>query len=152
MTSTNELHHRQTVQIKSHQNKDSLAHLVFHMFHMVVATMLTERRDRRHIQFVRIVVSLVVCVIALFSFDGLVPDVQAGWHLLDMRICLGEDGQDEGGRLVGIEGRWHNEVFARIERDKLHHLACVHERLRLSHGWAATEEIGWELPLEGLVL
>lgn len=40
-----------------------------------------------------------------------------------MRLCLGEDGQDEGGRLIGIEGRRYNQVFTGLERDKLHHLA-----------------------------
>lgn len=33
---------------------------------------------------------------------------------LDVGLCLGDDGQDEGGRLVGFEGGRNNQVIARI--------------------------------------
>lgn len=69
-----------------------------------------------------------------------------------MGLCLGQDCQDEGGCLVGIEGGRHNQVFTRLQHDELHHLTCVQEYIRLDHRSVSAEERGWELPRLCLVL
>lgn len=69
-----------------------------------------------------------------------------------MGLCLGEDGEDEGGGVVGIEGGRYDHVFTRLQHEELHHLTGVHVGLRLGDGLASAEESGWELPLLHLVL
>lgn len=36
-------------------------------------------------------------------------------HLLQMCLSFGQDGDDEGGGLIGVEGRWNDDVIARFQ-------------------------------------
>lgn len=72
--------------------------------------------------------------------------------LLDMGLCLGEDGQDKGGGLIGFEGGRHYQVFTRLQQKELHHVTCIHVGFSLGNRFLAEEERGWELPILPLVL
>ena len=72
--------------------------------------------------------------------------------LLHMGLSLGEDGQDEGGCLIGIEGGRHDQVFTRLQCEEFHHLSCIHVGFGLGNRSVSAEERGWELPLLRLVL
>lgn len=72
--------------------------------------------------------------------------------LLDHGLCLGHDGQDEGGLLIGIEGGRYDQVLTRPQHQELHHLTCINVGFTLGNWCVATEEGGWELPLLRLVL
>lgn len=67
-------------------------------------------------------------------------------------LHFGEDGQDEGGRLVGIEGRRYDDVFARFQQDELHDLASIQVHFRLGNRCLTTEECSGELSPVCLVL
>lgn len=69
-------------------------------------------------------------------------------------MCLrfGQDGQQERGILVGIEGGQNDHVVPRRQRQHLHHLTFVHVRLRLRHRSVCPEEHRWKLPFVGLKL
>lgn len=72
--------------------------------------------------------------------------------LLDVGLCLGKDGQDEGGCLIWTEGGRHNQVLARLEQKELHHFTCIHVGFRLGYRVIFAEERGVELPPLCLVL
>lgn len=72
--------------------------------------------------------------------------------LLAVGLCFGVDGQDEGGCLIGTEGGRHDQVFPRLQREQLHHLAREPVLFRLGNGRAGVEEGGRELPPLCLVL
>lgn len=40
-----------------------------------------------------------------------------------MRLNLGKNGDDEEGGLIGVKGRWNDDIIARLQVYKLHHLA-----------------------------
>ena len=69
-----------------------------------------------------------------------------------MGLCFGQDGEDEGSRLVGFEGGRHDEVFTRLQMEELHHLSSIHVALALGYGHVAAEERGRELPSLSYVL
>lgn len=66
--------------------------------------------------------------------------------LLDMSLSLGDDGQDEGGRLIWTEGRRHYQVFAGLQCKERHHLTRVLVAFTLGNRSVPSEESGWELP------
>lgn len=82
------------------------------------------------------------------------PGVSAGGggHVLDVCFRFGQDGQQERGRLVGIEGGRNDQVVPRRQRQHLHHLAAVLVHLRLGHRSGSLEERRWKLPTVGLKL
>lgn len=72
--------------------------------------------------------------------------------ILGLRLCFRDDGQEEGGGLVGVEGGWHNQVFTRLQHEELHHLTCIHVGFSLGNRCVAVEERGRELSCVGVVL
>lgn len=72
--------------------------------------------------------------------------------LLDACLGLGQHGEDEGRRLVGVEGGRDDQVLSRLQAHQLHHLPCVDVAFHPSHRHVSTEESGWEFPLHSLVL
>lgn len=69
-----------------------------------------------------------------------------------MGLSLGEDGEDEGGRLIGVESGWHNQVFTRLQTEELRDIACIQVHCTLSHRRISGEESGRKLPSVLLVL
>lgn len=61
-------------------------------------------------------------------------------------LGLGQDGQEEGRRLVGMEGGRDDHVVSRLQCQQLHHFPSVHEGLRLGDGLLRAEERGREFP------
>lgn len=74
-----------------------------------------------------------------------------GASLLAVGLLLGDDGQQEGGRLVGSEGGRYDQVLCGLQREVLHHLAGVPVGFGLA-GWRLVEERWRKLPLLCLVL
>ena len=64
-----------------------------------------------------------------------------------MHVCLGDDAQQEGGGLVGVEGGRDDQVLGRLQQEELHHLTSVHVGFSLGGGCVGVEERGRELPL-----
>lgn len=95
-----------------------------------------------------------VCLISATSSYTNNLLTRSGWTdcLLDMDLCRGEDGQDEGGRLVGFVGGRHNQVFTRLQFCELHDLTCILVDLRFHDRHVRFEERGRELPFHRLVL
>ena len=67
--------------------------------------------------------------------------------LLDVSVRLGADGQDEGGGLIGTEGGRHNQIFTRLQHQKLPHLMCVHVFFSLGDRLLLLKKASGNLPL-----
>lgn len=63
-----------------------------------------------------------------------------------MGLCFAVDGQEEAGRVIGLEGGWNDQVFTRLQHDELHHATWILEGFRLGDRCVSAEEGGWELP------
>lgn len=74
------------------------------------------------------------------------------WDVLAARLCPAEDGQDEGSRLVGMEGGRDDHVFSRLQREQLHHPPGVHVGFSLGDGGVGAEERGCKFPPVSLIL
>ena len=103
-----------------------------------------------------IVMSCRICYVAytdkLYIYNTLKANEWDLSDLLHLSLGLGQDGQDEGGRLIGLVGGRHNQVFTRLQRDELHHFTCVQVGFSLGHNFVSAEERGWEPPFVCLVL
>ena len=53
--------------------------------------------------------------------------------LLKVAVWLGEYGQDEGSRLIGLESRGDNDVLARDQSEELHDFSSIHVVFGWSH-------------------
>lgn len=149
----------------------NLAYLFFHFFLVMVTRALAERKTKdisallvssvvlatdysRYMwsQLVRCLTGTCYVIIKCNTYYWAFQGSLVSWRdLLDVRLRLGQDGQGEGGRLTGVEGRWYDQVLSRLQRYKLHHLACVHVCLSLCNRFFS-EERGWELPAAFLEL
>lgn len=72
--------------------------------------------------------------------------------LLAAGLLPGEDGQEEGGGLVGLVGARHDDVFSGLQREELHHFTGIHQQLGLGNGSVAAEERCRELSGAFLIL
>lgn len=69
-----------------------------------------------------------------------------------MGLLPGEDGQEEGGGLVGLAGARHDDVFSGLQREELRHFTGLHQLPGLGNGSMAAEERCWELSGAFLIL